>query len=322
MTAADRVLVVSPQKTGTHLVQELMLELDYKIVGATRPSERNTPVFDAAQRKRIARLVHDDRHYAEILDLEGTDEFTVRTDRAWQALCWSWYLRFGQPVVNRYGNDKAALVANTATNPDLGTAEFDQTPPGLCWMWHDLDISAVDGAFVGSWSETGAPPVILNYRDPRDALVSLINFVEGRTSQGFGNFYERRVFSAILKSKPTMHEKIDYALRDPYFTAATEFEKAIWLLHHPRVCKVRYEDLIGPSGGGDRKEQVKAVERILEHLGAQDRDAGEIADRIYNPDSWSFHRGRTGDWKEAFSEDNLARFKERYGEVLEQYGYE
>jgi hypothetical protein len=40
---SERVLIASPQKIGTHLVQEPMLELDFKTVGATHPSSRNTP---------------------------------------------------------------------------------------------------------------------------------------------------------------------------------------------------------------------------------------------------------------------------------------
>ncbi len=322
MSLSGRVLIVSPQKTGTHLIQELMLELGFKIVGATRPSTRNTPVFSDTQRRKIARLVHNDSEYEDIVHPKNSSDFLARTDEAWKALCWSWYRRFGQPVANRYGQDKSDFVDFTATNPKIAGTRFSETPDGLCWIWHDLNISTVDGSFVGEWCDTGEPPVILNYRDPRDALVSLINFVEGKTPKGYGNFYERRVFNAILRGKSTMAEKIDYALRDPYFLARTEFEKAIWLLHHPGVCKVRYEDLVGPRGGGTRETQVAAVHRVLEHVGATDKDAEAVADRIYSTDAWSFHRGRTGSWREAFSAENLTLFKERYGEVLEQYGYE
>ncbi|HEY5835765.1 hypothetical protein [Streptomyces sp.] len=321
MQSAPRALIVSPQKTGTHLIQELMLELGYKIVGATRPSERNTPVFDDEQRRAIARLVFSEADYRAVLETTG-EEFRRRTDEAWTVLCWSWYRRFGQPVANRYGQNRYDYVDVAGSNPALSSTRFDDTPEGLCWMWHDLDISKVDGSFIGEWCDTGRPPVILNHRDPRDALVSLINFVEGKTPKGFGNFYERRVFNAVLRAKSTMSEKIDYALRDPYFLASTEFEKSLWLLHHPGVCKVSYEELVGPEGGGSKERQVAAVERVLAHVGAKEADAEQIADRIYNTDSWSFHTGRTGGWRKAFSEANTKLFNERYGDILEQYGYE
>ncbi|WP_329145008.1 hypothetical protein OIU91_10325 [Streptomyces sp. NBC_01456] len=319
---SPRTLIVSPQKTGTHLIQELMLELGYRIVGATRPSEHNIPQFTVEQRKQIAALVYRPEECTEICEDTGSEDFIERTDAAWTALCWSWYRRFGQPVISRYGQERLDFADAVSTNPRINSTRFDQTPEGLCWIWHDLDMSKVDGNFIGEWCDTGEPPVILNYRDPRDALVSLINFVEGKTAKGFGNFYERKIFNAILPTKATMPEKIDYALRDPYFPGRSEFEKSLWLLNHPGVCKVRYEDLAGPQGGGDSTLQVQAVERVLKHVGATQYDAEGIASRIYNTDSWSFHKGRIGKWREAFSEENTRLFQEIYGDILEQYGYE
>jgi hypothetical protein len=321
MTLAPRVLVVLPQKTGTHLVLELMVALGYKAFGAIRPSPANLPRFDAAQRREIAALVFSAEEYQQLLREEGTEEFIRRTDEAWSALAWSWQRRLGQPVANRYGQEKHDSVDLVASNPRFSSTRFADTPSGMCWLWHELDVTKVDGGFIGEWSETGEPPIILNYRDPRDALVSLINFVDGRTAQGFGNFYERRVYNAILRQKPTMHEKIDYALRDRYFLAREEFEKALWLLHHPWICKVSYEELVGPEGGGSQQRQRAAVRRILRHLGC-DRDPDDIAEQLYNPGSWSFHKGRTGAWKDAFSSANLRELYRQYGDIIEQFGYE
>ena len=323
MTTAPRTLIVSPQKNGTHMIQELMLALGYKVIGATRPTPENTPRFDSATRWQIAELVYGPDDLAELSTLdEKGDEFRQRTDDAWTALLWTWYRRFGQPVVNRYGQDRSDFVDRVVSNPYIARTRFAQTPAGLCWIWHDLDITKVDGAFFGEWADHDDPPMILNYRDPRDALVSLINFVEGRTAQGYGNFYERRIFNRILLDKPTMAEKIDYALRDPYFLARTEYDKALWLLHHPAVCKVRFEDLIGPRGGGSEARQAEAVTRILAHIGAQDADARAAAKAIFNPGSWSFHKGQIGGWREIFSPRNIDMFDDLYGDVLDQFGYE
>ncbi|MGW8331166.1 hypothetical protein ACWGLE_25095 [Streptomyces sp. NPDC055897] len=299
-----------------------MLEIGYRIVGATRPSERNVPVFSDEQRLRISDLVHTPERVEAIRAIQGTAEFIAETDAAWSALTWSWYRRFGQPVISRYGQERYELSERVATRQDLNSSRFEQTPEGLCWIWHDLDVAKADGAFMGEWSDTGEPRAILNYRDPRDALVSLINFVEGKTAKGFGNFYERKIFHKILRAKSTMAEKIDYALRDPSFPGRQEFEKSLWLLNHPDVCKVSYEELVGPQGGGSRERQLDAVQRILKHLDATDHDAEEIASRIYSTDSWSFHQGSVGKWRESFSKDNLRLFRDIYGDVLEQYGYE
>jgi curved DNA-binding protein CbpA len=137
---------------------------------------------------------------------------------------------------------------------------------------------------------------------------------------GFGNFSERRIYHAVVREKKTMAEKIEYALRDPYFIARDEFEKCLWMLHHPAVCAVRYEDLVGPEGGGSVDAQRATVERVLAHVGA-DVPADLVCKQLYNTDAWSFHKGRPGAWKEAFSSANLRQFYAVYGDLVEQYGY-
>jgi hypothetical protein len=320
MKPAPRAMIVSFAKSGTHMVQELMLGLGYRIVGVPRPTPDNVPIFDDEQRKAIAALVLSKPDHDRLLELQGTGEFTERTQDAWTALVWHWHRRLGQQVVNRYGQTRIVFADAVTTNPYLPYTRFADTPAGLCWIFHELDMHRVDGTFLSEWVETDSPPIVLNYRDPRDTVVSMINFLEGRTREGYGNFYEADIFSAILTGKATWEQKIDYALRDPAFLGRDQFEKAFWLLNHPKVCKVRYEDLVGPRGGGSRRRQIEAVSRVLEHVGSGE-DPERVAHRVYNPESWSFHQGRIGGWRELFTERNLARFAEQFGDILEQYGY-
>lgn len=321
MTTAPRIMVVSPQKTGTHLMLELALALGYRAFGAFRASARTEPSFDTAQRLQIARLVFSEQDVRELERAPHADEFIRRTDEAWSALAWSWQRRLGQPVANRYGQAKHDSVDLIASNPRLSQTAFSDTPAGMCWIWHELDVTVIDGSFIGEWSDTGEPRIIFNYRDPRDALVSLVNFIDGQTPQGIGNFYERRIYNAIFREKKTISEKIGLALGDQYFPARHEFEKCLWMLHHPSVCKVRYEDLIGTEGGGSKERQRAAVERVLAHLDA-DIAPDAVCGQLYNTNAWSFHKGRPGAWREAFSSANLRQFFAVYGDLLEQYGYE
>ncbi|GIE36594.1 hypothetical protein Ait01nite_096390 [Actinoplanes italicus] len=319
MTQAPQAMVISCMKAGTHLIQELVLELDYRVVGAPRPTPRAAPRFTDEQRRAIAALVLSKADYDEVLESPPA-EFAERTDDAWAALVWHWHQRLGQPVVNRYGQTRIDFTAGLASNPFLPYSRFSDTPAGLCWILHELDLEKVDGSFMSEWVETSSPPLVFNFRDPRDVVVSMINFLQGATG-GYGNFFEADIFSTILKSKPTWEEKIDYALTDPLFVGGRAFERALWLLNHPKVLNVRYEDLIGEQGGESRRRQVETVNRVLTHLGSG-RDPEKVAAKVYNPESWSFHRGRTGAWRERFTARNIAHFKERYGSLLELYGYE
>ncbi|QFQ99393.1 hypothetical protein F9278_28200 [Streptomyces phaeolivaceus] len=321
MNRVPRAMVISLQKSGTHLMQELMLELGYKMVGVPRPGPNTVPRFDEEQRLAISALVLSKTDYEKLEQLRGTALFEERTADTWSALVWHWQRRLGQHVVNRYGQTRLDRADEIITNPHLPYSWFADTPADLCWIFHELDLERVDGSFLSEWVETDSPPLVYNYRDPRDTIVSMINFLEGRTREGYGNFYEADICSAILASKPTWEEKIDYALSDPSFLARNQFTRGMWLLNHPKVCKVRYEDLVGPRGGGTREKQIETVGRVLAHYGS-DRDPEAVADKIYNPNSWSFHQGRSGGWRERFTERNLAKFNEVFGDLLEQYGYE
>ncbi|SEM56611.1 sulfotransferase domain-containing protein [Streptacidiphilus jiangxiensis] len=320
MQQAPRTMVVSLQKTGTHLMQGLMLELGYKMTGVPRPAPDNTPEFDDEALLQIASITRSREEYAELQTVSSA-ELRRRTQDDWAALGWSWQRRLGQRVVNRYGQTRLDHADSVITNPHINYSRFADTPPGLCWMYHELDLDKVDGTFLQEWVSTGSPRLIFNYRDPRDTVVSMINFLEGKTAAGYGNFYEFDIFHRVLTSMDTWEEKIDYALRDTSFLGRDQFERSLWMLRHPDVCKVSYEDLVGPNGGGTRERQLDAVSRLLTHIGS-DLDPEKVADTVYNQNSWSFFKGRTGTWREYFNERNLARFNEQFGDLLQQFGYE
>ncbi|MDT0379882.1 hypothetical protein RM572_14040 [Streptomyces sp. DSM 42041] len=319
MRQAPRTMVISLQKAGTHLMQGLMVQLGYKMAGVPRPSPDNVPEFGDEELLQIASVTRSADDWAALRKLSG-DELRRATRHDWTALGWSWQRRLGQRVVNRYGQRSYDHADEVITNPHISYSRFADTPPGLCWIFHELDIDKVDGAFLDEWVRTAAPPLFLNFRDPRDTVISMINFLEGRTPAGYGNFYEFDVFHRTLRSMKTWEEKIDYALRDPSFLGRDQFERSMWLLRHPDVCTVRFEDLVGPKGGGSRERQVGALSRILTHL-SSDIDAEEIVDRIYNESSWSFFKGRSGAWQEHFTDRNAERFREQFGDLVEQYGY-
>src|SRR5262245_41590136 len=96
----SRVIVISIMKSGTHLMQEMMVALGYGMYGQTRITDDIRPTLTTETRNRIAKLVLEDDELAQLagLDQQG---FLESTDRAWQALAWSWQIRFGMPLINR-----------------------------------------------------------------------------------------------------------------------------------------------------------------------------------------------------------------------------
>ncbi|MFB9451995.1 hypothetical protein Dvina_18695 [Dactylosporangium vinaceum] len=319
---ASRVIVISLMKSGTHLVKELMLALGYGVYGHVRVTPDCRPVLDSATRVRIAGLVHGPERAAALAGLPEP-QFLAATDQAWEALAWSWQQRLGIPLVNLYGTElvNSSLVAD-AVRRSAGS-RFADTPEGVCWMLHEFDVKRIDANFLHEWAETGEPRIIFNYRDPRDTMLSLVNFLCGETGRGLSAFRNLSAFSRILLSMPSLEQRLTYALKDDSFPCQDgDYRRMAWLLHHPDVCATSFEELVGPNGGGSREVQVRAVKRLSDFLGADERTPEDIVDTLYNPGAFSFFQGQIGAWRDVFTAEHRRLADERFGEVLTRYGYE
>jgi hypothetical protein len=94
-------------------------------------------------------------------------------------------------------------------------------------------------------------------------------------------------------------------------------------LDQPSILVVRFEDLIGPRGGGDLDKQLDEIERISGFVGRYlNREGSErIARKMYAKGSLTFRRGQAGDWRNHFTEAHKAAFEEIAGDLLERLGY-
>lgn len=318
---AERVILVSMMKSGTHLVGEVMTALGYSMYGHVRVSPENRPGLDKSTRLRLATLVYGDQQAAD-LKSQSEDAFNDATDRAWEALAWSWQARFGIPLTNLYSMELMDTgLVQQARQRTVGSS-FTQTPAGVCWVLHEFDLQKIDGGFLREWADTGQPKIIFNYRDPRDTVISLVNFICGRTKQGLSSFNNLRTFRDILLSKPDFDERLTFALTETSFPCqVTDFRRMAWLLHHPGVCKVSFEELVGPKGGGSAESQIRATARLIDFLHDTNASADRVASTLYNHDAFSFYQGQIGAWRNAFTAEHCRIAEERLGDVLSLYGY-
>lgn len=315
------MILVSLMKSGTHLVKELMVALGYGMYGHVRVTPEIEPSLDHDTRWRLATIVHGEDEAARLKSLPEP-LYNDATDRAWEALAWSWQMRFGIPVSTLYSKELVDTGLVEETYRRTAGSSFAETPAGTCWVFHEFDIRRIDGSFLREWAETGEPRIIFNYRDPRDAILSLINFLCGHTRQGLSAFNNLPTFSQILLSKESLAEQISYALTDESFPCqAGDFRRMLWLLHHPNVCKTSFEDLVGPDGGGSSAAQLAATSRLMDFLGVTDRSAQDVAGSLFNRDAFSFYNGQVGTWRTVFTAEHWRLAEDRLGEILALYGY-
>jgi hypothetical protein len=198
--------------------------------------------------------------------------------------------------------------------------KFTDLPEGICWILHQLPLDRMNGDVVRDWIASGEPRIILNYRDPRDVIVSMIDFMSDEPHRSVGGFPEHLVYADILRSVSSAQDRLTIALENPDFPGSRSFEQALWLRRHPKVCTVSFEDLVGAEGGGSRQRQVDTVEKVVRFLDL-DADPHVVADKIFNRDSFTFRSGRVARWREIFTPRHSELFIQRYGAVLDAYGY-
>ena len=318
----EHVLVVSLQKSGTHLIADLMRKLGYTVFGWII-RDRDAPLpFDRQAREIAASLVLSPMQRRVLRLLSKTPLYDRITEKALYGLMLSWGERLGVPWASRHGHAYPHMLYSNPRLLTLSRKSIEHTPPNSCMIKHELPLAKTDGAFIRHWTETGKPAIIFNYRDPRDVLLSFINYFTGKTKTGkHGGFAEYFAYQDILNAIEDPDQRLMHAIMDPSFPGHQDFYDSLWMLRHPKVCKVSYEELVGSAGGGSDEAQTRAVARVLEQVGIQ-ADPAELADGLYNTKSFTFHKGQIGKWKEAFQPMHHAAFNARQGEILKAYGYE
>jgi hypothetical protein len=161
-------------------------------------------------------------------------------------------------------------------------------------------------------------------RDPRDIVVSNALFIPRvRRHDLYARFHaefrtpEEQIMACITGFPPNELgrglESIGDRLR--------KFQP--WR-EHSRAYTTRFEDLVGPRGGGSNDLQIQEVMRIGAHVGRplQPSRAQEIAERTWTSQSSTFRRGVQGEWRTHFTEEHIEAFKATAGAELIAEGYE
>lgn len=95
-------------------------------------------------------------------------------------------------------------------------------------------------------------------------------------------------------------------------------------LYDPRCLTIRFEDLVGPRGGGDAARQHTAINAIAAHLALNlvDKQIDDIASQSFISTTKTFRKGKIGSWRQEFTDENIELFKQVAGRRLIDMGYE
>jgi hypothetical protein len=188
--------------------------------------------------------------------------------------------------------------------------------------------------------------VILLFRDPRDYIVSNLHHII--------RVNEHRLHTLLAIHVKTHHERVLRLIRGIIEAELVTFSRprgdwdlllpetgkgplsthsagvneifrffARWL-DEPFVFPVRFEDIIGPQGGGSRERQLEVLQALLAFTGAKEGspDAEALAGMLFSSDATTFRKGQIGSWREEFTPELYEVFLQESRELLELWGYD
>lgn len=193
------------------------------------------------------------------------------------------------------------------------------------------DLQAIPRGVIG-WGYVEATPENVSfltqagrvnyfiYRDPRDLLVSHVFFA--------AEMHEEHGMHAFYRSLPDFNQRLKVAItgidRDGLYMVNVKqrYEGVFRWLATPNVMCLRFEDLIN-----QRVTTLHAMLDEVEKTGYRIPTPREEAitvllEAIQPRKSHTFRSGKTGGWKQYFTEEHKQLFKEIAGDLLVQLGYE
>lgn len=158
------------------------------------------------------------------------------------------------------------------------------------------------------------------YRDPRDMLVSQVFFAT--------DMHEEHGMHEYYKSLPDFGARLKVAItgidRDglKMVSVKQRYEGVFAWLEQKNVMCIRFEDLIN-----NRDAALLSMLDEVEKTGYQiptprEKALAILVEAIQPKKSHTFRSGKTGGWREHFTEEHKKLFKDATGDLLVRLGYE
>lgn len=172
-------------------------------------------------------------------------------------------------------------------------------------------------------------------RDPRDQMVSLAfackkkRYKNTPVASLLLDFIYARKTNFIPRSHqpwPLPEHQIWSFFDLPWFVGIVEYYRLFlpWM-HAAKFYTVRFENLVGPNGGGTLEAQLQEIKNIAKHMGLEidDARAKQIGEDLFGG-TLTFRSGQIGTWKKYFTPEIKQAFKSIPGanELLIELGYE
>ena len=194
-------------------------------------------------------------------------------------------------------------------------ADLKHVPAGVIG-WGYVDATKENASFL---TVAGRVNYFI-YRDPRDMLVSQVFFAT--------DMHEEHGMHDYYKSLPDFAARLNVAItgidRDglKMVSVKQRYEGVFQWLEQKNTMCLRFEDLIN-----NRDATLLAMLDEVEKTGykipsPREKALAVLVDAIQPKKSHTFRSGKTGGWKQHFTDEHRKLFKEVAGDLLVRLGYE
>lgn len=199
--------------------------------------------------------------------------------------------------------------------PQEVLAELQRVPKGVIG-WGYVEASPENVAFL---CQLGRVNYFI-YRDPRDMLVSQVYFAT--------DMYEEHGMHDYYKSLPDFGARLCAAITGvdqdgaKMVSVKQRYEGVFQWMEQPHVLCIRFEDLI-QNRHATLNSMLDQVEKTGYRIPTPREKALPILiDAIQPKKSHTFRSGKTGGWREHFTDEHKRLFKDVAGDLLVRLGYE
>jgi len=194
-------------------------------------------------------------------------------------------------------------------------SDLKHVPRGVIG-WGYVDATPENASFL---TETGRVNYFI-YRDPRDMLVSQVFFAT--------DMHEGHGMHEYYNSLPDFGERLKVAItgidRDglKMVSVKQRYEGVFQWLEQKNVMCIRFEHLIN-----NRDATLLSMLDEVEKTGykiptSREKALSVLVDAIQPKKSHTFRSGKTGGWKQYFTDEHRSLFKDVAGDLLVKLGYE
>jgi len=186
--------------------------------------------------------------------------------------------------------------------------------------------------------------VVFLYRDPRAQICSRIHFILSTPSHCLHKIFKEEIdFSEGIRLliegfPPEIIKKIETFSKGDFDSVPVQepgpdskfprgingiYQRYFSWFKEINCYPVRFEDVVGFSGGGDAEKQLKVVRDIMDFTGVPNGKLTpqEVADALFDKHANTFRKGQIDSWRKEFTPELHDLFMREAGGLLKIWGY-